>query len=290
MACTPANVAADDLYLSFVLYSFIAVFCFFLLSHYMLRQLQLTLQLNGITKHPGVDDTPFLRRLMTFSPRLPLGWFVGRGYTLKYLTYGMLYTKKHLLDHALELQNEYGLGRAGAAAAASDVEDEAAARKPDAQSELALGRAYELYTEWWSSIIGIKQFAVLLLGVSYIYVLTVCSLGFDCFTDPSGVSRLVRDTKVICTTDAHLRISQLATAVLVIVVGGVPFGYIWKVYRLRSATKRTPMLYNKEIGDVRDVLEWRGLRDPLTIRAWGGLYEAYQNTCAEGAHAPAFRG
>jgi hypothetical protein len=271
------------LYLSFVLYSFIAVFGFFFLTHYLLRQFQNTLKLNGTTKHPGVDDTPLLRRLMTLG--LPLGWFVGRKYTFKYLTYGMLYPENHLRANAVELQKEYGLDRAGGNADASDAaaaaEDETAAQTPAVQSELALGRAYELYVEWWKSINGIKQFAVLLLGVTYIYLLTVCSLGFDCFTDPSGVSRLVRDTKVVCTTAAHQRIVKLATAILVIVGGGVPFGYILKVYRLRSKTKHTQMLLNEKDGDVLDVLEWRGLRDPLTIRAWGGLYEAYQNTCVD---------
>jgi len=274
-----------DLYVTIVLYSFIAVAALFITSVYMLNTLRKTIRIHGITAFPGIDTSPLKNRLLKL--RIPLGWWVQRSglwakvSTTLHLTSGMLYPVYFLQKHAARLRQQYRLPPL------PEGKDEDIA----SLAELALQRAYELYVMWWRTSIGLKQFSVLLVGLAYTYLLTVTTLDLDCFTDARGVARLVRDSRVLCDTAEHRRSSSLSTAIVVIVGIGVPVIFIAMVSRLRMLTRqREPLVSSRHEEDedtdaaketLLDLLEWRGLRDPETLVSWGGMYEAYQNECVD---------
>ena len=274
-----------DLYVGILMYTFVAVGGAFLLGIYLLDMLRKNLRIHGVTQHPGVDTSPLATRLAKLQ--LPLGWWIQRTglwakmSTTLFLTSGMLYPIDYILKHGAALRALYRMP----ALPEGVAEDEASL------SELALNRAYELYVGWWRSAIGLKQFSVLLLGLAYTYILTVTTLDVDCFIDARGVSRLVRDSRVVCDTAAHQRSSTVAIAVAAIVGFGVPASFVLMISRLRRVTRQREPLVTRTGGnsaepgeateEVLDLLEWRGLRDPETLVSWGGMYEAYQNECVD---------
>jgi hypothetical protein len=83
--------------------------------------------------------------------------------------------------------------------------------------KLAYDRAVEVNYALWETLCGLKHFSLLLINVSFLYLVNVSSRSLDCVA-AAGELRMKTDTNVNCSTTTH-RVLQKLSWVIIITLG-----------------------------------------------------------------------
>ena len=134
-------------------------------------------------------------------------------------------------------------------------------RDPATHGEANVARLSRL-NALWRRCNDLKQFAALSVQFFYIYVTGLLLQAWDCIDTPEG-SKLRSDPGTDCSSASHHAFRRIAICIVVVVGPGVPLVYTFWLRRLRAVALRQRELMRPA---------WRGLGDPATRAAWGGLY------------------